>query len=866
MNTCLCCLSQAAPSGLVGVQTVVRWRSLYAVLLACLLYSLPASAAPDYQALLIRTLQPLEHIRLEKAVINGRDMLVRLPAPAGAAAASAQPPGSLTQSEYKKLPNFPFAEIYSFRVVGGRLQVRTRLRTELWALPANLKTWPGGTVEPGAVTRASSLTGRELPARKNFTAPLQEGWVVYLFTAPPSEDTIAFSLAEAQNRQEVWEDFLRRFATSPHVTSAREYLAAMYVARARQALSKFHDALREKKLGYAFLGEARQWFDRVVPLNIQSSAVAETRAAITQLETQLADTLRQARQLAEQADFAGAERTLEPLLHFRDEFPELAAALEDIKTLAALHHRNLARQRLAQNRFDDAVRELETTASFKALPELPALRQEIEVQRAAFLRRQDIEQTQARARDAATRNDLATAFEHLAALSQRYSDDAKVQEGFTALRQNYRAALLTQVPEVERLYTPIRGPADEEVLLELHGRLARLADFDSSPELAVWRDRISTHLADYYRQRATQLAQQTTPELSPLAFAYLQQAYHFALDKATLTEFPAWRDRLERQLRIRIALEFRDVTPEAGGQYIVADLLTQFGAAIQKSGLPRVEILEARRPEGDPPILEFFVELLQAGVQDSSVPEPTKSDYSAGFRQVPNPQWRDAKADYDRAQEAYEQLRTRIEQARRRRKPSKKEEQANTQALAAAEAALKQAKEKLDALPAFIDEEDIRPYEFTRRTLIRTASMRLAYRWVNARTGVREAQQILEGSEEAREVEVTGVHAADKRGHRNQPANLPDAATMRGRVLRKIQQQLAEQAIAYLKSFIERDLERARQKATRGEHEGAAEDYIRFLFNSPADDPRRQQALDYLKKEFRLVALADWLVLARQPF
>jgi hypothetical protein len=62
-------------------------------------------------------------------------------------------------------------------------------------------------------------------------------------------------------------------------------------------------------------------------------------------------------------------------------------------------------------------------------------------------------------------------------------------------------------------------------------------------------------------------------------------------------------------------------------------------------------------------------------------------------------------------------------------------------------------------------------------------------------------------------VEVSGVHPADKKGHRNQPASLPEAAALRGLVLRKLQDKLAALAREHLKTFIERDFERAQQEA-----------------------------------------------------
>jgi len=228
--------------------------------------------------------------------------------------------------------------------------------------------------------------------------------------------------------------------------------------------------------------------------------------------------------------------------------------------------------------------------------------------------------------------------------------------------------------------------------------------------------------------------------------------------------------------------------------------------------------------------------------------------------------WRDAKAEYDRAVDNYEKVRARVDRNRLRAGYTERERQSDNQALARAEAALDRARKNLDAVPAYVEQEDTRAYDFNRRTITRTGEIRLAYRWVNTLTGVREVQQLLEEKEPAEGVEISGVHPADKQGHRNQSADLPDAATLRGRVLRTIQKPLAERAVDYLRSFIDRDFERAQQEAARGNHETAAEYYLRFLFNSPVEDERRQTAFDYLERQFRLVALGDWLAVTTDSY
>lgn len=822
-------------------------RPKAAILLALLLAAASTEASSDYYAQVIRSIQPLDQLVLEKFLINGTDVLGRL---AGGP--------QLSKSQYNDLPRLSLSEVYSIRVANGRLLVRTRAGEEVVAVPRNFKPWPPMPADATGITHGSNLTGRVSGTGQKLSMPLADGLVIYVYTARPGDDSMAFALVEIKNTQEAWESFLKRFPASSHVPAARQSLAAIYLSQANQARARFEKALVEKKPGYRALSEAREWFERVRALNVQTPAVTEFEASLGKLEGSIAERLQQARLQAENHDFAGATQTLDPIVHFADEFPKLAATLEDIRQLAANYHRDQARQRLAQKQFEEAVREVDQAATYKQLPELAALRQEIETARAAFEHQQEIEKATARAQEAVGRGNLAEAVETLLPLVERYPNEAELRNNFSSVLQNYRGTLLSEVVEIEKLHTPARGPADQDVLLKYQQQLTRLAQFDSSAEVSVWRDRLNSHLAEYYHQQALKLAERNTASLSPLAFALLLQAYQFALNKSEITEFGQWQERLERELRIRVALDFRDLTPTAGGQYLLAEMLTQIGSAIQGSGLPNVEILEARRAESVPHTIDFVVELLQSTVRDEPKEEPVTSEYSAGMRQVPNPAWRDGKVTYDKAQDRYEQLRARIAE-RRKRKYAKKQQDADAAELARAEAELKTAKDRLDGIPAFVEQEDLRSYEFVRRTITRTAEMRLSYRWVNALTGVREVQQLLEDRDSAQAVEVTGVQPADKRGNRNQPVNLPDAESLRGRLLRKIEQQLADRGLTYLKSFIERDFDRARQKVERSESEAAAEDYLRFLFNSAPDDARRAEALEYLLRQFRLVGLADWL-------
>lgn len=836
------------PDAAVGSARVsVRLRLLVVLLLtfACIVR---LESGTTYSALIIRGLDPPDYFLVDKFKINDSDELYQL---AGTA--------PLDKKQYEKLPKMSLGEVRWFRVEGGVLRARAHNRADLLALPRNFKRWDRSSVEPSAITRRSFFNGQLANTKGSFSAPVTEGWTVYIFPARPPDDAVAFALAETRNSEEGWRKFLQQYPASLHASSARESLGSAYLARAQEALARYQQTLEKRQKGYTALAEARGWIDQLRAVNYQTAATVEAEATLNRLEADKAGRLRQARLLAENADFNGARQLLEPLAHFRGEYPELAAELDAIRELEARHHLELARGLLGEARFEEALGELATARSVQLLPEMAALEEEVKARRAAHERKLEIEKTLAQVKQAMDRADFARAFDILWPLAIRFPEDTNLQDSFQALRRMYSQSILTDIGQEQELHTPVRGSADEEVLLRLHSDLTRLGQFEPDPALAVWRDRLSQQLAEFYLKRAEEMDQVGGEGFPALEFAFLNQARHFMLDKAGIADYTARRARLEEQLGVGVSLSLRDLTPEAGGQYLVAELSIALGDAIQKAGFPNVQIFEAGRASARPPTLGFVVELLSAGVREGAEAEMIPSEYSAGLRQVPNPDWRTAKETYDRAVESYEELRARVERSRRQKKYGKKEREADNTALARSDAARQEAKKAMDALTAFVEQEDIRPYEFTRRAITRTGEMRVAYRWVHAVTGVREAQQILEEREPTQGAETTGVHPADRKGNRNQSPSLPEAAVLRGRVLRKMQDQLAALAREHLKSFIERDFERAQQEAERGNSQTAAEYYLRFLFNGFPDDARRERAVEFLEREFRLVSLGDWL-------
>jgi thioredoxin-like negative regulator of GroEL len=822
-------------------------RSL-AIAVLCLSCALWAAARNDYYAVLVRSADPLDYLLLSGIEINGRDEVRELVRN-----------GPLTEQQYKRLRRVSFSELRSVRVEDGPLKVQRRNGAGVLALPANHGDWPRTYTNPSTLIRQANVKGRILGTDQAFSSRLADGWALYVFSARPSKDDIAFVLAEQENTEEAWGRFLAQFPDSVHTAEVAQLLADVYLARVWKAVEDYQEALQIRKPGYDHLQTARSWLDKTIRFGVRSTGLAEAQRTVTGLEADINERLQRSSQLGDAGDFEKARKVLEPILHFRDEIPALRQQLDALTQQQAGQHLRRSRQELSRSQYDGAEAALEEAARYGETDEVLRLREKIKSQRAAQSRREEVRQALAGAQQAKAKGDYAAAFETLWPALDRYPQDESLRREFSLLRRNYTQALLDDAAHVEELHTPIRGPADEDAIINLQRQLDRVAEFETTPAVAVWRDRLRMTLADYYHSRSIEIADRNGSSPGPLAFAYLQQARHYVMDKSDLTEFDTWRDKVEGDLRIGLVVRVQDLTPGANAEYLVAELSTQVGASIQRAGFPHVDILDSARPSSSRPGLELVAEVLHAGIEDSGETESVVSEYSAGVRQAPNPKWREAKLNYDEAVSRYERVRARVENNSRKSGYSASQRRQDNAALREAQSSLERARKKLDGVSAYTEETDTRPYDFTRRHAKRTAVVRVAYRWVNRSTGVREEQQLFEGIESAEGMETTGVHPADTQGYRNQSAGLPEPSVLRGRALRKIEKKLSDRAVAYLKSYIGRDYERGQEEAARGHQEAAAEYYIRFLYNSLPEDERRQHAFNYLEEEFRFVAVREWL-------
>ncbi len=769
----------------------------------------------------------------------------------------------INKKQYERLPVIPFTDVYSFTITSGRMKVVTRSRGETSGLPMKFKAWPRRnpkTLTPGKMVKGILLTGKDANNRRKHRSTLQPGVTVFVYPTRPGEDSIAYAVTQVKNTQQAYEEFSEKYSNSSHMVGARKFLGAAYLRHAEENLGRYEAALQEKTSGFAQLAETRSWFDRIQPLNVEVLGAAPFAKRLTTRETELQAKFRRARELMEAAEFTQAVDTFAPIEHFRPEYPELDTELNTIRDAAAAHYLRRAETLNNQEKFDDALEQVKLAEIWKADDAIPALRKKITEGRTAYEQRVEINNALEATNAAMRAKDFLGAFVALRPVALRYPADRDLQERLLAVQNTLRTDLLARSEEIESTYTPIKpgDVAGETQVLNHYRGLAGLAETNpNDTDIMFWRDTMGDYLATYYHLRAKNMVPANDP--GALAYAFLHQAYTLALDgaKGTIEELPLWQPRVENNLRLRLDLTVQDSTPELNALAVASQLRRLIAIGMQKADLPHLEILGARRVGAPPPggnVLELRLDLSRSSVSDVSQTEPVRSEYGAGTRQILNPAWQQAKAEHDNATEKYNQLRAQSTQ-----RMKKQQREAHQRALRDALSAMNAAKQTLDTTPVYAQEEDVRSYQFSRNKITRTAVIELTYQWISQ--GVVLDTDIVRRQESAEGVEITGVERDDKNDHRNQTANLPDQATMRGRVLRVLQDSLAQRFIAYLDTFIAQDQTRARQLAQQNSPLRAAEYYFRYLFNSRPTDPQRREAIEFLEKQFNLVTLDNWLAL-----
>jgi hypothetical protein len=242
-------------------------------------------------------------------------------------------------------------------------------------------------------------------------------------------------------------------------------------------------------------------------------------------------------------------------------------------------------------------------------------------------------------------------------------------------------------------------------------------------------------------------------------------------------------------------------------------------------------------------------------VEHRPVSKPTveslDSEYRAGEREVPNEEWNKANRDYEDANLELEKQQKLSDAAQARGK--KKEISAAADAVDAAQKKVAETRSKLDSIPKTVENDVVKPYSYTRRTIDLSAVVELGFRVVDSDGNTIASNPSVKKSNQKQFVMLENVNPTDTKGVK-QGGSPPDETQFLGDVEIAAREALIEDVKQKVESLPGKILDRARKRTMEGDNDGTAEAYILYLNSTPdTPTPEREEAKKFLRDNFNMV-------------
>jgi hypothetical protein len=427
-----------------------------------------------------------------------------------------------------------------------------------------------------------------------------------------------------------------------------------------------------------------------------------------------------------------------------------------------------------------------------------------------------------------------------------------VAEPMASLQSPYVQAASDQAKKLQQVHSPIAGKADLAAMRQAYSLLERASNFGDDDNLKERLSLVANEISDYYVKQAKIYLEKPLASGVGLGWYYLDQAQLYRPDS------PEARDEKTKnasfyQIRSHLSMgvQFRDQTSRtdlksAGYSDQLRDAIA---SGLESSGLP-VSVVSMNPAPAVAPNFVLVGEILQHRSNRSEVPETLESKYRTGQRDLPNPAWNRANAEYTSATLDFQRAQSVLQGAQARNK-KKEIEQANRMLLAAKQN-VELAQGELDELPKTKPEDTVKPYSYTKTTLEITPVVELSFRIRDLNGATIVSPTPLKLADTKRFVVLDGLKAEDTEGLKQKDARpaedqLMDEAEMHAR------DSLVQSVRDAVQGLPQKILERARAQVTATENDDAAELYILYLnCTRPDPTPEREEAKRFLRDNFNI--------------
>jgi hypothetical protein len=374
-------------------------------------------------------------------------------------------------------------------------------------------------------------------------------------------------------------------------------------------------------------------------------------------------------------------------------------------------------------------------------------------------------------------------------------------------------------------------------------------------------DVLGERISQDYLERAKELFAKPRGSGAGLGWHLLLEAQRFQPDAAAVRDLlTQYAPIYETRGKLSVGIQLRDLTSRRDSLGFADQLADTVAAGLEASGLPGIKIAgRSNQPAADPASGELRVQdanflllgdILQHQLLRKVDVQGVASRYRASQREVKNPSWVQANNQVQELERSYQVARevhqSRIGAMNRREAEAS---QSNVEQLRARAEAARQQMQRLDEN---LLQDVILPYNYTKRTIMLTATVEIAFRLAEPSAAASQPPQTVRAQVPKQFILQEDVSPHDVEGVVAK-GSLPDENQLLAEAERDTQAQLMAKLIEQMRQAPAGLLAEARRLVAAGDLPGAAEKYIQYVNSTePRETPERNEALGYLKKEFGL--------------
>ncbi len=811
---------------------------------------------------------------------------------------------TIDKSSYGRLEKVTLATGMSLDYRSDGVLTLTNNSSSSCVVPINLKLDKNQPATPADLATKAVLQGRVVPGAPGSPespAPLAPG-VKLVFVAQPDLDLAEYLRAERASAITVWQDYLGKYPASPHVAAARDQLASLLVKDGEASLANYKQSAADASPRFSELKKANLQAKLAIssgnggPEADQLKAGVRTElGALTSKGNEELQTYRQA--LASHAPGYGhlvaARKLSEAVIEVDPAFPpsvalqketndeteRLEASLRAAESMltskryddayAALgdyrifvgeeprittvvnsdyqFHYDQGQGFVAAQKWQEAVNEFQKAVDIKNTSEGQLALRNATDELVSLRNKNAAEAALQQSREYGQQRLYIRAYELLADLPK--AQQPLVADELERLKPVYIQSASQTAKELQRAHDPIRGLADELEMERAYHYLSRAYDLSEDASFKDRLDNLGNKLSEYFLQQARRYLTKPLGSGAGLGWSYLEKALPYKGSNLDAVRDEMTKGSIAYQMRSKLSIRvvFRDQTSRRDSAGFAEQLADSIATNLESSGLP-VKVIRPGETPAFEPNFQLVGDVLQHRRTTVRTSEPRDSEYRAGQREMPNPEWNQANRAYESAGLELQTAQRTLEGAIAK---GKKIKEAN-HAVVAAQQKVEDAHVTLDAIPKTVPDDIVKPYTYTETTIDLGAIVQLQFR-INDSSGTAvESNASINRDQHRKFIVLENVKPEDTKNVKAQ-GTIPDETEFLTDVENNALDELTKVTKEKVAELPAKILVQARQRAAEGDLEGAAESYILYL-NSTLDkqDSEHQQAKRFLLEQFNI--------------